>query len=410
MPAYSLQARWLLPVDRPPIAGGVVTIDEGRIIALEKSHDGAASLEDLGDVVLLPGLVNAHTHLEFNDLQRPLGTAGMSLPEWIGLVIAERKRTQRDTGAAIAQGMRECLAEGVTCVGEISTAPAEMYPATTEVPRLSLFREAIGFSAARSDSVLDDVRQRVEQPTTCQLTVSGLSPHAPYTVHPSLVERLVKLACEENLPIAMHLAESQEELCLLAQGDGPFRELLEERSMWDPTAIPAGTTPLDYLKVLSRAPRSLVVHGNYLNEAEINYVSQHRKQMSVVYCPRTHAYFLHSRYPLRKMLSAGVRIAVGTDSRASNPDLGVLGELRHIAETFSEIEPEKILRMGTLAGAEALGCETGSGSIAAGKWADLTAVPCNSTTENPVEALLRDSQPPLRTWLGGQEVTGSYTS
>ena len=124
----------------------------------------------------------------------------------------------------------------------------------------------------------------------------------------------------------MHLAESREELELLADGAATFRELLEERSMWDAAAIPARHRGRSIIcGVLAEAPRSLVIHGNYLAGDEIAFLGQRRETMSVVYCPRTHAYFGHEPYPLEAMLAAGVRVALGTDSRASNPDLELAG-------------------------------------------------------------------------------------
>src|SRR5205823_10181172 len=113
--------------------------------------------------------------------------------------------------------------------------------------------------------------------------------------------------------------------------------------------------PLDYLQTLATAHRALVIHGNYLAADEIQLLAAHRDCMSVVYCPRTHAYFGHEHYPLSQMLAAGVRVAVGTDSRASNPDLRLLAELRYIARHHPAIPRDVILRQGTLAGAEALG-------------------------------------------------------
>src|SRR5205823_8486807 len=132
--------------------------------------------------------------------------------------------------------------------------------------------------------------------------------------------------------------------------------------------------PLDYLQTLATAHRALVIHGNYLAADEIQLLAAHRDCMSVVYCPRTHAYFGHEHYPLEAMLAAGVRVAVGTDSRASNPDLRLFEELREIARRHSAVSPEAVLQMGTLAGAEALGIAHEYGSITPGKRARLAVV------------------------------------
>jgi cytosine/adenosine deaminase-related metal-dependent hydrolase len=217
-----------------------------------------------------------------------------------------------------------------------------------------------------------------------------------------LLGGLIDLAITHQLPVAMHLAESSEELQLLAHGDGPFQQLLDERSMWDPTAIPGGTGVLEYLIQMARAPRCLVVHGNYLNGREFEFLAQNHRRMTVVYCPRTHAYFGHRAYPLTKMLAAGVRIALGTDSRASSPDLSLLAEIREVARKHSGIPAEQIVRLGTLAGAQALGWEDFTGSITPGKWANLTAIPCDRRCRDPYTVVVEGEATPAATWLRGE--------
>ncbi|HEX6960537.1 MAG TPA: amidohydrolase family protein, partial [Lacipirellula sp.] len=387
--------------DRPPIEGGYVTVVDGRIAEVGPKPPDAGRVEDLGDAILLPGLVNAHTHLEFSDLERPLGKPGMSLPEWIRLVIGDRKRGDRDAAAAIAAGLKESLNGGVTTIGEIATSPATHYAGAEQRPAMLQFQEAIGFSGGRVESVFGDVRQRLEAATAPK----GLSPHAPYSVHPALLERIVSLARGGGVPVAMHLAESREELQLLDSGDGPFRELLQERSMWDAKAIPTGSRPLDYLRILLDAPRALVIHGNYLAADEIEFIAQRRQQMSVVFCPRTHEYFGHSPYPLNVLLAAGARVALGTDSRASNPDLNLLAELRHAAMRMPNVGPEQWLRIATLNGAEALGLANDAGSLTPGKRANIIALPCNAGSNAPYASLLDEAVRPHRMWLDGRVVS-----
>lgn len=378
MSNYTLRARWVLPIDAPPIEGGYVTVSDGIIAEVCGSNPDRGPVTDLGDVVLLPGLVNAHTHLEFSSLAKPLGTPGMSLPAWIRTVIADRGRGDRDAAASIAAGLHESAAAGVTMIGEIATSPTALYD-VEQAPRSLLFQEAIGFSAGRVDSVAAEMERRVD---AAGMT-AGISPHAPYTVHPQLLTRLVDMAISKQLPIAMHLAESREELQLLRDGAGPFQELLAERSMWDGAAIPRGSRPLDYLKQLARAPRSLAIHGNYFDAEEIAFSATHRDRMSVVYCPRTHAYFEHEPYPLATMLDAGVRVAFGTDSRASNPDLNLLSEVQYLASRFPQIDPATLLRMATLDAAESLGLGDRVGSLAVGKRAELMTVRCGDDFHDP---------------------------
>jgi cytosine/adenosine deaminase-related metal-dependent hydrolase len=386
MAVRTFRARWVLPIDAPPIAGGYVAIADGAIVAVGAGDPQLGPVADLGDVALMPGLVNAHTHLEFSGLTQPLGAAGMNLPAWIRIVIAERGRGAREPAAAIAAGLQESAAAGVTTIGEIATSPAASYP-NGVVPRTLQFQEAIGFSAGRVDSVAAEITRRVDAAGEA----AGISPHAPYTVNPQLLVRLVDLAVSRNYPIAMHLAESREELQLLRDGSGPFQELLAERSMWDAAAIPRGSRPLDYLRQLARAPRSLAIHGNYFDAEEIAYAAAHRQRMSVVYCPRTHAYFDHAPYPLEAFLAAGVRVALGTDSRASNPDLNLLTEIRFAAARFPKVDPARLVRMATLDAAEALGVGHVAGSLSVGKRAELATFRCDGELGDPYAALYANS-------------------
>lgn len=383
MTSTTLRARWVLPIDGQPIEGGYVAVTDGIIAEIAAKAPNCGPTTDLGDVVLLPGLVNAHTHLEFSGLTKPLGAPGMSLPAWIRTVIADRGRGDRDAAAAIEKGLAESAAAGVTTIGEIATSPTSCYRVDGS-PRTLLFQEAIGFSAGRVDSVASEMERRVDAAGQA----AGISPHAPYTVNPQLLVRLVDLAIDRQLPIAMHLAESREELELLRDGSGPFQELLAERSMWDDAAIPRASRPLDYLRQLARAPRSLAIHGNYFDAGEIAFAAALRERMSVVYCPRTHAYFEHEPYPLTAMLDAGVRVALGTDSRASNPDLNLLSEVQSVASCFPQIDPAILLRMATLDAAEALGFGDLVGSLTKGKRAELKMVRCDGDLQDPYAALL----------------------
>ncbi len=401
---FALQARWVLPIESPPIAGGMVTIENSRIVEVGTSAAPGVCVEDLGDVVLMPGLVNAHTHLEFSHCTEPLGRPRMPLPEWVQLVIASRKQHSSDI-TGVSAGLQESLRSGVTSIGEIATSVFSIETGDTldVQPEVLAFQEVIGFSTARIDSVFAELQQRLQTNSAgCRL---GISPHAPYTIHPELLSKLVALASQRQLPVAMHLAESPEELQLLSDNQGPFRELLEARSMWDDDVLASGLQPLDYLQVLARAPRSLVVHGNYLSQSEIDFVAEHRDKMSIVFCPRTHAFFEHDAYPLQAMLDAGVNVAIGTDSRASNPDLSLLGELRYLASVFEGIPPETILMLGTLSGARALGMAETVGSLVTGKLANLTAISCERTEQSPLSAILHSQEQPQQTWLRGSKLS-----
>jgi cytosine/adenosine deaminase-related metal-dependent hydrolase len=403
--AFSLRARVVFPVDGVPLEHGVVTIDGARIVAVGAARQ-ASDVTDLGDVALLPGLVNAHTHLEFSRLPRPLGEPGMRLADWVRLVIAERARAEEDAAESIAAGLAESAGRGVTTLGDISQGHSSGWPQSAlDVTRLL---EVIGFSQARAESAFAAVLDRLAALEGAGGARIGLSPHAPYTVSPRLLRRLIAVGSERGIPVAMHVAESAEELELLAHGTGPLQQLLVERSMWDAEAIPRGSRPLDYLRMLSEAPRALVIHGNYLDEAERSFLAAHAARMSLVYCPRTHAYFGHPAYRLTKLIATGVRVALGTDSRASNPDLDLLAEMRFVAASHAGVDPMWVLRAGTLAGAEALGRAAEVGSITAGKRADFIAIPLPSgASGKPDElagAILAGRERPCGVWIRGKRI------
>lgn len=402
---FSLKARLVLPVDRPPIDGGVVTILGERIVAVGQTTD-AADVTDLGDVAFLPGLVNAHTHLEFSGLDTPLGAPNMPLPDWIRHVLQHRGRGDADNSADIKQGIAESLACGVTTLADIATAAPSEYPNECDLD-LTLFGEVIGFSEPRSRSAFDGLTQWLDSNPSASPHRLGLSPHAPYTAHPDLVERVVQLSAQRRLPVATHLAESCEELQLLDRGDGPFRELLEERDMWRDRVIPRGARPLDYLQQLGRAHRALVIHGNYLDEEELDLLAAQADRMSLVYCPRTHAYFGHDPYPLAAALRRGVRVALGTDSRASNPDLDLLAEIRALLAAHPDVPPAEALRLGTLSGAEALGLADQTGTLAPGQFADLAVARLPATfpsNANPHDWIEDHDARAIATWRRGRRV------
>ncbi|MEX2142194.1 MAG: amidohydrolase family protein [Pirellulales bacterium] len=365
------RARYVFPVDRPPIENGTVTIEGGYIRAVGRFPD-ESDATDLGDVAIIPGLVNAHTHLEFSDLERPLGEPGMSLPWWIREVIKHRTNvadvlspsaavspTKRDP---IQMGIDESARCGVVTIGEIATG-STFKGSPLDVSR---YFELRALRRGDVDRCLDEAKSVLSQ-------CDGLSPHAPYTVHRDLFEAAIWLCRYASRPLVMHLAESPEELQLLATARGPMRDLLDERNWWEPGAILVGQKPIDYLQQLSNVPRSIIIHGNYLDDDELRFLGIYRDRMSVVYCPRTHAYFRHDPYPLRSMLSHRLVVALGTDSRASNPDLDVRKEMQFVIERHG-VSPELALRLGTINGAAAMGLGEYCGILTVGKSANLAIV------------------------------------
>jgi cytosine/adenosine deaminase-related metal-dependent hydrolase len=220
---------------------------------------------------------------------------------------------------------------------------------------------------------------------------------------------LCDIATARRCPIVMHLAESREELQLLQTSIGPFRDLLEERGWWEPGAICLGMRPLDYLRRLALAPCAMVIHGNYLDEEELAFLAANRKAMSVIYCPRTHAYFEHEAYPLSDMLSRGVRVALGTDSRASNSDLDLRKEMQFVVERHG-IPPAQVLELATVNGATAMGMLS-CGAITIDKPANLAIlqVPARKAAD-PHELLFDVEAKVVATICRGRAVFSEHPS
>jgi cytosine/adenosine deaminase-related metal-dependent hydrolase len=303
--------------------------------------------------------------------------------------------------AAIAAGWRESAAAGTTLVGEIATDGWSLDSTDASGPRVVAFRELIGLRAetvARQEAIAEDWLTRLSGTSNI---VAALSPHAPYSVSLSLMAHVVLLAKERGHAVAMHLAETQSELEFLASGRGELAEMLRGFGAMPSQGLPIGLRPLDYLRALSISPRALIVHGNYLVEDEIDFLAA-RPQMSVVYCPRTHAYFGHEPHPWRRLLAKGINVAVGTDGRGSNPDLSIWNELTFLRDRFADVAPQTLLMMGTLAGARALGFAHDCGSLTPGKRADLIVVslPGFTTTNDPHELLFVEEQQILETRFG----------
>jgi cytosine/adenosine deaminase-related metal-dependent hydrolase len=454
MAIHALKARYVFPVSSGPIANGLIGI-QGERIAAVGDHVAADTVEDLGNVAILPGLVNAHTHLEFSGLTKPLGEPAVGFADWIRCVIEYRNKAAEilleqnclsDTSTphpnplpkgegtfychlrAVEKGLKECARYGVTTIGEIAQPDWPGDSLQQHTANGTAFLELIAPTADRVAAALELARMRIEgsgfrvQGSECTSYLSseprtlnpeplnwriGLSPHAPYSVHVDLLQKIIELSVHRQIPLAMHLAESREEIQWLDDGNGPLKDLLMDLGAYDPAAISRCSRPLDYLEMLAVADRALIIHGNYLSRDEIGLLADHAETMAVVYCPRAHQYFGHDRYPLERMLTAGVTVCLGTDSRASSPDLDLLAEIRHVARLYTDISPRTVLQLGTLQGAKALGRDSEIGSLQTGKYANLAVVPLpRRESDDPYDLLFDSDNPVTATWFRGKRICG----
>lgn len=387
----SIGMRWAVPVTGKPLHNAKMTIHQRRIQALEPDARHLAD-KDLGECIVMPGLVNAHTHLEFSNLAAPLGHAGISLTQWIPLVIEHRFDQPDQRLAAIQNGCAESTRFGTLAAGDISTT-LPLSDTYAVLPHVTCFLEGRGNQTDRVTGAMKEAHDfacRFAVAETGETPfVAGLSPHAPYSVDSDLFRQLITLAVSRRMPVAMHLAESREEIQWLQTGGGAFADLLTHLGA-SPDKLRREKKPLDYLAKLTEAHRALVIHGNYLETNELDFVSRF-SQLHVVYCPRTHQFFHHDTYPLLEMLKRKINVAIGTDSRASNPDLSVWRELKMIRRLFPTLDPRQVLSLGTVNGAIALGVEDQFGSLQPGRRACVLSASLGSFQVNDPESYLLDA-------------------
>jgi cytosine/adenosine deaminase-related metal-dependent hydrolase len=414
-PSLTLRARQIVRMAGNPLGqaeplrkagtleNGWLRIERGRIAALGAGPPPGPAT-DLGDAVILPGLVNAHTHLEFSSLATPLDGSG-GLPEWIGRVVALRRgRPTADAASAVRAGLAESAAAGVTLLGDIATS---LPPGIESVgPRVRVFRETLGLSASARASSLSMLRRDLDRLVATGRS-AGVSPHAPYSVAAPLGRAALDMARCLRLPAAMHLAESPAEAELVASGSGPLRTALERLGAW-PEDPPPLLSAADWISLLARGPRGLAVHGTFLDDVALARLARHRDRLAVVICPRTTRLLSDALPPLERLRSTGVRVALGTDSRASNPDLSVLGECRALVDG-GLTSPAEALRMATVTGAWALGRERRAGMLAPGRPADLVVLRPAQAIRDPYEAALDPSATIVATLRSGHLIHGALT-
>jgi cytosine/adenosine deaminase-related metal-dependent hydrolase len=408
--SFVLRARHVLPMAGPPLENGWIRVVAGRVAALGRGASPRGAV-DLGDCIVLPGLVNAHTHLEFSDLAAPLAADG-GLPAWIRRIVALRRSREQlpdaeaRREAAVTRGLRETAAAGVTAVGEISTGVGDGgYPARG--PRVRVFREAIGIAPGPAAAAFRRVIRDLDR-LASRRSPAGLSPHAPYSVAAPLGRRLIAEARRRRLPVAMHVAEDAEERQLLGDGTGPFRELLEELGAWPPGGPPPLLGAAEWITRLARASRGIVVHATHLEgePGALARLARHRDRLCVAVCPRTTRALAGRLPPVAALRAAGLRIAIGTDSRASNPDLSVRAECRTLVEA-GLASPAEAVAMATVNGAWALGFDRRCGRLAPGGSADLAVFRADAGRAEPHEAVLDPAAVHGATFRGGRLIAGA---
>lgn len=389
-------AAWVLPISAPPIPDGGMAVEGDRIAAVGPFADlrrrFPGDVTDHGDALLLPGLVNAHTHLEWSFLRGDIGPRP-DFVDWIREITERRLSAPLEAvTAAIAKAVEEVAATGAVAVGEIlnnvnfnTTASAECL-AAKGICGVG-FVELLGFQGERAAETLQAGRKALEMLRAHGSSLTfHLSPHAPYSVSPALF-RLIRAQTERR---TVHLAENEAEVRFLASGDGPWRDLLRERGRWDPSWSPPGVSPVRYLDDLGFLDgHTLAVHVVHVDDEGVAILR--RRRTPVCLCPRSNARLNVGRAAGRRFFDAGLTVALGTDSLASNEDLDMFAEMRALRDQNPDLSAEEVVRAATLNGAEALGLEKDLGSLAPGKSARFIGVKVKGV-DNPYEGLL-DEKP-----------------
>ncbi|MFQ5847324.1 MAG: amidohydrolase family protein [Candidatus Methylomirabilales bacterium] len=397
-----LAARYLLPVSQPAIRDGALLIDGARIrsvgprAVLKEEHPGAAWW-DLGEAILLPGLVNVHTHLELCALRQQV-PSGRSFVDWIVNLVEQKRSLLGETCAgAVAEGIAELIRSGTTCVGDVASTGVSLPALKNSGLRGVVYREMIGLDDARAEEIaevsLAHLKAMREEARGSLLEV-GISPHATYSLSPRLFHLCRQAQQGLDLKAAIHAAESGPEVEYLRSGGGEIRTRLLPATGWGDVPPPTlGTTPVRYLDGLNLLrPKCLLVHAVHLTEGDLDIVAQ--RGVAVAHCPRSNAFLGVGRAPLKALRDLRVPVGLGTDSLASNESLSLWDEIRFAHQVHGGLlSPAEWIRMVTAGGAEALGLDREIGTLEPGKRADLTAVSLDGSEADPYEYLLHDAGP-----------------
>jgi aminodeoxyfutalosine deaminase len=404
-----LAARWLIPVEGAPIERAALLIgSEGRIEAVGPDasvpRPADAAAEDFGEAVILPGLINTHTHLELTGFASQLHAR--EFPVWIKqLRELKATRTAAEYVAAARRGLEACYASGVTTIADTGDSGAAIQALAEANGSGVAYQEVFGPHPSQAQASLAALRDRVIESGrwAVQRVRIGVSPHSPYTVSGPLLEAVARWASSQGLPLAVHIAESTAETELLMSGAGQFAAAWHERGIPLPERL--GRTPVEWLDDhAALTERTLCIHAVQIRASDVELLA--RRGAAVAHCPLSNAAHGHGEAPLSTLIARGVRVGLGTDSEASVGPPNLLAEAG-AAASLASLSPEDTIELCTLGGARALGLEGETGSLVKGKWADCAVfhvghqIPERRLAAHVLGSTGRDL---MRTCLGGRDV------
>lgn len=392
-----LRSRVAVTMDGPPIPDGAVKIEGNKITAvgavadlIRESND---QVVDLGDVALIPGLINAHCHLDYTILRRAIDPP-KSFSAWVQRINAiKRSLGPEDYLKSIARGFAECVKWGTTTVCTIESFPELMPHMPTPPIRTWWFYEMID---VRHRVTTDDVvagALAFFQNRTGTLSNFGLSPHAPFTASVDLYRLSNDCAQAFSMPLTTHVAESCEEMEMFREARGALYGFLA--GIGRPMNDCGSTSPFGHLwNAGAINAQWLLVHMNELTAEDFALLESIPRptRPTIIHCPSSHRYFHHTRFAWDRLQQMGINLCVGTDSLASCDSLSLLGELRFLKEVEPQLSGEDLLRTVTRAPARALRREGALGVLKEGALADLIAVPVSGTLEDVHDQIVHHSR------------------
>ena len=393
-----LRAKAVFPVSAPLIPDGAVFV-AGRIIQAVtpwknlRPHLREKAL-DLGEVLLLPGLVNPHAHLDYTDMAGELPPP-KAFTDWIAAITAAKTAwSYSDYARSWLRGAHQLLKSGVTTVGDIEAMP-DLLPEVWDATPLRVFSflEMTGIKSRRAPAeVLREAVATIDSLHHAR-NRAWLSPHAPYSTLPELLQRTARLAQKRNWRVSIHVAESQQEFDMFQHARGPMHDWLR-RNERDAADCGHGSPVAHLARQKLLGENVLAIHVNCLARGDATLLA--KNQTSVVHCPRSHDYFKHPPFQRARLDGAGVNLCLGTDSLATvrqtgkqRPVLDMFAEMRALADQDKTVSPAAIVAMATVNGARALGLAGKIGELSPGAFADLIAIPFSGKSASVLEAVLQ---------------------
>ncbi len=398
----AVKAKYLLDASETLLENHCIVVEGSKIASIEPStRVKAKETHDLGDAVLMPGLINSHTHLELTDLGRPV-TRRPDLTEWLDEV-RELRNGKKDAELikSSSKGVDASIEYGTTTIVDHANSGLSYKPLKDCGMRKFILFEMVGFPLHLYQKKAKQLDDRIAMVEEDDFLKWGVAPHSVYGASEPLLKKCREEADKGARIVSVHASEHEGEVELFETGGGPFVAFLERLGSdlhnWKAPKM----TPVEYLDKLGLVTsRTLLVHCNYLRELDFDIVR--KAGATAVYCPRSHFYFYHRYHPFKKLLAKGIRVVLGTDSMVSNWSLDLLEEMKFIYHSYEGTAPEHLIRMATANAAEALGLGDKAGKLAPGMEADICAIHIPRKSEKPIEALFDQRSRNIFTMAAGK--------